>query len=333
MPFPSSSAPRKVLVTTRLFDDAAAQRLTAAGFTLVRSGLPDAAMDTHIPDPTLHTLLAEASGWIVGQRAVTREILAAHPRLQVIARRGVGYDRVDVAAARELERAVTITAGANEEAVADHTLALMLAVLRRLGESRARLCDGDWRVVSGTDLFGKTVGLIGYGRIARAVARRLAGFEVRVLVTTPHPDLADRHVTFMPLPDLVAHADVLSLHLPLKAETRHLINAAALAAMKPGAVLVNTARGGLVDDAALLAALTNGHLGGAGLDVFEAEADDAKRDIAKALIARDDVVATSHAAGSSHEALARGNMIAARCVIAALDGTDLPEGCLVVDGR
>jgi len=324
---------RKVLVTTRLFDDAAAHVLASEGFEVVPSGLPADALDTDIADATLDRLLAGASGWIVGQRAVTRAMLERHPGLIVIARRGVGYDRVDTAAARELGRVVTIAAGANDAAVADHTLALMLAVLRRLREGQMRLAAGDWRVVSGSDLFGKTVGLVGFGRIARQVARRLHGFDTRVLVATPRPDFSQSGITYVTLPELLAVSDVVSLHAPLTPATRHLMNAETLASLKPGAVVVNTSRGGLIDEAALLAALEAGRLGGVGLDVFEAEADPALTPLADALIARPDVVASAHAAGSSREALARGNLISAHCVVAALAGAEIPEGCLVVDGR
>ncbi|MFG1318100.1 phosphoglycerate dehydrogenase [Xanthobacter autotrophicus] len=328
----SASRP-KVLVTTRLFDDAATRFLEEGGFEVVPSGLPGDAVDTHIPDADLNALLDGAVAWIVGQRAVTGDVLAAHPQLKVIARRGVGYDRVDVAAARDLGRVVTIAAGANDPAVADHTIALTLAVLRRLTESDAAIARGDWRVVVGSDLTGKTVGLIGFGRIGRQVARRLSGFDVTVLVTSRRPDPDAAGVTFVPLDELIARSDVVSLHAPLAPETHHVINAVTLKAMKRGAVVVNTSRGGLIDDAALLAALEQGEIAGAGLDVFEAEAEPALQPLAQALAARADVVATSHAAGSSEEALARGNLISAQCVVAALAGAPFPPGCLIADGR
>lgn len=326
-------SPRKVLVTTRLFDDEAARYLAAHDVEVVPCGLPYDAVDTNIPDADLHRLLADASGWIVGQRAVTRDLLAAHPGLSVIARRGVGFDRVDVAAARALGRLVTIAAGANDPVVADHTLALILAVLRRLKEGGASIAAGQWRTLTSTDLTGATVGLVGFGRIGRAVARRLAGFDVRVLVSTRTPDPDFPGVTHVPLAQLLAESDVVSLHAPLNPESRHVIDAAALASMKRGAVLVNTSRGGLIDDAALLAALEGGQIAGAGLDVFEAEDDPSKQPVADALAARLDVVATAHAAGSTPLGIARGNMIAAECMVAGLDRAPLPPGCLVVDGR
>lgn len=330
---PAVSAPRKVLVTTRLFDDAAAEYLAEHGCVVVPSGLPGDALDADIPDATLSALLEGVEGWIVGMRAVTREILAAHPDLKVIARRGVGYERVDVASAKALGRVVTIAAGANDDAVADHTLAMILALLRRLKESDRAIAAGNWRVLSGYDLTGKTVGLVGLGRIGKAVARRLHGFGTKVLVATRTPDPDFPFVDYVPLDDLIAQSDIISIHAPLTSETRHMIGADALAAMKPHALVINTSRGGLVDDRALLAALEAGRIGGAGLDVFEAEADAAMLPVAAALAARPDVVATAHASGSSAEALARGNLISAQCVVAALDGTDFPPGCLIADGR
>lgn len=327
------SAPRKVLITTRLFDAAAVAYLAEHGCLAIPSGLPGDALDSDIPDAELSALLDGAEGWIVGQRAVTREILAAHPDLRVIARRGVGYDRVDVAAAKALGRVVTIAAGANDDAVADHTLAMILALLRRLKESDRAIAAGDWRVLTGFDLTGKTVGLVGLGRIGKAVARRLHGFATKVLVATRTPDPDFPFVDYVPLDDLIAQSDIISVHAPLTPETRHMIGADALAAMKPHALVINTSRGGLVDDRALLAALEAGRIGGAGLDVFEAEADVAMLPVAAALAARPDVVATAHASGSSAEALARGNLISAKCVVAALDGTDFPPGCLIADGR
>lgn len=323
----------RVLVTTRLFDADAARFLEEQGFSVVTAGLPPDALDNAIPDDVLSRLLDGVGGWIVGMRAVTREILSAHPGLRVIARRGVGYDRVDAVAARALGRVVTITAGANDASVADHTLALMLAVLRRLKENNAALAAGDWRVSAGTDLTGKTVGLIGFGRTAQGVARRLSGFECRVLVAAPRFGGAVPGVTHVPLARLLDESDVVSVHAPLTAETRHMIDAAALAAMRKGAILVNTARGGLVDDGALQAALASGHIAGAGLDVFEAEENAALRPLAEALAALPQVVATAHAAGSSREALARGNLIAAQCVAAVLKGEAPPAGCVVADGR
>ena len=160
--------------------------------------------------------------------------------------------------------------------------------------------------------------------------------EAEVLVHSSREDAAwaaAYGVTYVDMPTLLARSDVVTLHAPLSPETRLLIDAKALAAMKPGAILINTARGGLVDDRALLAALTGGRLGGAGLDTFMSENDPTYRPVTDALLALSNVVATPHAAASSREGLDRTNMVAARSVVAVFDGSEIPAACVVADGR
>ena len=172
-------------------------------------------------------------------------------------------------------RLLTNTPGGGA-AVADHALALMLVVGKRVAESHARLQAGDWRAIVGTELYGKTVGLVGLGRIGSMVARRLKGFDAHVIVADPYLDEAAAQaagVTRCSLESLLQQSDFISLHAPLTPDTRHLINARTLALMKRDAILVNTSRGELVDESALLQALTTGVLGGAGLDVFAGEKD------------------------------------------------------------
>jgi D-3-phosphoglycerate dehydrogenase len=149
---------------------------------------------------------------------VTRELLTALPDLRIVSRRGVGYERVDLAAARDLGRVVTIAAGGNDASVADHTISLMLAVGRRLRESQQRMIDGDWSILMGSDLCEKTVGLVGLGRIGKSVVKRLSGFDCKVLVHTPRPDPDYARATgvqFVDLPELLARSDYVSLHAPL----------------------------------------------------------------------------------------------------------------------
>ncbi|SNS73677.1 MULTISPECIES: phosphoglycerate dehydrogenase [unclassified Azospirillum] len=331
------SAPsKKIIVTQRFFDDRSRAYLEAHGFTVEVVPLPPGLGDGDLDFETLRQGLAGAVGWIVGHARVTRTLMEALPGLQVIARRGVGYDRVDVEAARELGRVVTIAAGGNDASVADHTIGLMLAVGCRFRESQARMVAGDWSIRSGTDLCEKTVGLVGLGRIGKSVVRRLSGFDTKILVhtRTPDPDYASQAgVQFTDLDQILRQSDYISLHAPLTPQTRFLINAAAIAAMKQGAILINTARGGLVDDAALLEALRSGHLGGAGLDVFVSEGDATYRAVTDALLALPNVVATPHAAASSHEGLARTNLVAARSIVAVLKGETPPPGSIVADGR
>jgi D-3-phosphoglycerate dehydrogenase len=327
---------RKVVVTQRFFDDRANAYLRAHGCTVEIAPLPPGKADGDLSHDALVEILAGASGWIVGHARVTRQLLEALPDLQIISRRGVGYERVDLAAATDLGRVVTIAAGGNDASVADHTIALMLAVGRRLRESQQRMIDDDWSILMGSDLCEKTVGLVGLGRIGKSVVKRLAGFDCKVLVHTPHPD-ADyartSGVQFVDLPELLARSDYVSLHAPLTPETRFLIDARAINAMKPTAILINTARGGLVEDAHLLDALRAGRLAGAGLDVYLSESDPSAKAVSQALLNLPNVIGTPHAAASSREGLDRTNMVAARAVVAVLDGDTPPPECVVADGR
>lgn len=331
---PSSS--RRVVVTQRFFDEAAADFLTRNGCELVVREPPPGKADGDFTHDELVDLLAGAAGWIVGHARVTRELLTALPDLAVISRRGVGYERVDLAAARDLGRVVAIGAGGNDASVADHVLGLMLAVGRRFRESQALMETGKWSILMGSDLYRKTVGVVGLGRIGRSLVKRLSGFDAEVLVHTPRPDPDYAQATgarFVGLDELLARSDYVSLHAPLTPETKFLIDAGAIGKMKPTAILVNTARGGLVQDADLLAALQAGRLAGAGLDVFMSESEPAFAPVTEKLLALPNVVATPHAGASSREGLDRTNWIAAASVIAVLDGDDPPPECVVADGR
>ena len=228
-------------------------------------------------DTTLHHLLPETDVlWHVLQRCTT-DMIAAAPRLRLIQKIGVGVNTIDLDAAQARGIPVCNLPGTNARAVAEHALALMLAVLRRLPRFDAGMREGAWSdplLQDGLgELGGRTVGLVGYGAIPRLLAPILAAMGCRLLYTarTPKPDAPG---DWRPLPDLLAQADIVSLHLPLTPETANLIDAAALAGMKPGAILINTARGGLVDQAALTRALRSGMLAAAGLDVFETEPPD-----------------------------------------------------------
>jgi glyoxylate reductase len=213
------------------------------------------------------------------------------PQLRIVAMYAVGTDNVDLAAARERGVVVTNTPGVLTAATAELTIALLLALVRRVGEGDRLVRRRDpWRLAPtfmlGSGLAGKTLGIVGYGRIGREVGRLAEGFGMRVIFT--------RRTA---LEDLLATADAVSLHVPLTDETRHLIDAEALRRMKPTAVLVNTSRGPVVDEEALVAALEAGELAGAALDVFEREPD-----VQPGLLARDDVVLTPHLGSATVEA-------------------------------
>ena len=324
---------RKVVVTPPTFDGAALDYLRAHGCEPVLPETPEA----QFTPEEWPALLAGADGWIIGPAPhVTRDLVAALPACRVVARRGVGYERLDTNAIAEAGRVAAIATGGNDASVADAAVGLMLAVGRRMREQQNAMLSGDWSIRVSTDLYRMTVGIIGMGRSGRALAQRLRGFESKLLAVTPRPDLAwgeTAGVAFTDLAALLRESDYVSIHAPLTPATRRLIGAAELAAMKPGAILINTARGGLVDDRALLETLRSGHLGGAGLDVFEGESDPALKPIAQELLALPNVVATPHSAASTRQGLARTNMIIARAVVAVLDGTQPPEGCVIADGR
>jgi D-3-phosphoglycerate dehydrogenase / 2-oxoglutarate reductase len=325
-----------VLATPRFFDPGTRAFLEANNCRVIEPELDAGTGDANFSAEHLISLACEADGWLLGQARVTADVIAALPRLKIIARRGVGYERVDIEAARSSGIAVTIGTGGNDASTADHALALMLAAGRRLHESQQRMRDGNWSILVGGELYAKTVGIIGFGRVARGVIQRLKGFSCEVIVATPRPDVGlgeQLGIRFVPLPELLAQSDYVSLHLPLMPQTRNMIDAEALALMKSSAILVNTARGGLVDEVALLDALRNGRIGGAGLDVFLSETDPAARPVADALLALPNVVGTPHAAGSTREGLVRTNMIAAGTILDVLAGRAPPAGTVVVAGR
>ncbi len=236
------------------------------------------------------------SATLAGSEPYTRRVIEAHPALRVIARMGVGYDAVDVAAATEHGIAVTITPGTNQDAVAEHTFALILAIAKSVAEQHPLIQAGKWPRRANLPLRGRTLGIAGLGRIGKAVALRGECFGMRLLAYEPYPDLdfAAKHgVSLVPFDQLLAESDWLSLHMPMMPETKYLINRNTLAKMKPTAYLINTARGGLVCEADLAEALKARRIAGAGLDVFEQEPP-GKDNV---LLGLDNVVFTPHAAG------------------------------------
>jgi phosphoglycerate dehydrogenase-like enzyme len=267
----------------------------------------------------LSRLLAGARGALVSTDPFTAEVIAAQPQLQVIARVGVGSDSVDLPAATASGIRVTITPGANDPAVADHTLALVLAALRRIPEHDAMLRRGEWNrtgVYLPRQLSGLTVGLVGLGRIGRQVARRLQAFGTTVIGHDPEVAEAEG-IRLVGLDELLATSDVVSLHCPLVAATHHLIGAPELRLMKPDALLVNTSRGEVVDQAALVAALRAGTIAAAALDVFEGEPP-----TGSPLLTLPNVVLTPHLAGLSTTSVAEMTARAATSVVDVVQGRE-----------
>jgi phosphoglycerate dehydrogenase-like enzyme len=270
----------------------------------------------------LLALCADASGAIVSTDPFTADVLRDSPNLQVIARVGVGVDSIDVDAATRLGVAVTITPGANETTVADHALAMILALVRRIPANDASVRRGEWNRTGPHApglLTGSTVGLVGYGRIGRRVAQRLAGFDVELIVADPAA-AGSESPRAVELDELLERADIVSLHTPLLPGTRHLIDDEALHRMQPHAVLVNTSRGEVVDQGALFRALRDGVIAGAALDVFDAEPP-----FDSPLMDLPNVVVSPHVGGISTASLEEMFRRATASVIDAIAGR-VPDG-------
>jgi glyoxylate reductase len=261
--------------------------------------------------------------------AVTAAVLdAAGPSLEVVAQAGAGYDNVDVQAARERGVWVTNAPGALTEATADFAFALLLAVARQLPEAEREVREGRWTGwhpdgLLGLELNGATAGVVGLGKIGEAFARRCEGFGMEVLygARAPKPEAEARGWRFSDIDALLVASDIVSLHVSLNAETRGLLDRRRLGLMKPGAILVNTARGGVVDQDALVEALRSGHLGGAGLDVTEPEPLPPDH----ALLSCPNTLVTPHIASATPVTRARLAAVAAENVRAVAEGRRPPN--------
>lgn len=306
----------KVVVTPPSFFDSpdASAILQAAGCEVL-----DRRRAKKYSEAEMAELLVGSDAIIASSEPLTARVMDAAPRLRIIARYGVGYDAVDVEAARARGIAVTTVPGTLEETVADFTLGIMLALLRDIPRLVTETRSGKWERPLSTDAWGKALGIVGTGRIGRAVARRAAAFGMTLLGYDPYPDPAWAAATglrYTDLPELLASADVVTLHAPATPATHELINARTLAVMKPGAFLVNAARGSLVHEPALYDALTNGRLAGAALDVFAKEPPGADHP----LLALPNVLPFPHVASATVEAARRMGVAAAREVVRVLRG-------------
>ncbi|MFD9701670.1 phosphoglycerate dehydrogenase [Lentzea sp. NPDC059081] len=266
--------------------------------------------------------LVEALGGItaalIGNEPMTADVLAKATDLRVVVRTGVGYDSVDVEAATRLGISVSNLPGINANAVAEYTFGLLLAAARRLVQTATGVAAGTWPRADGYELRGATLGLVGYGAAARAVVPLAAAFGMNVVCVTgvPPDQRLDPRVEFVDLPELLTRSDYVSLHTALTPRTRGLIGEAELRQMRSTAVLVNTARGGVVDEAALVAAVRDGVIAGAHLDVVAQEplpADSPLRGV-------DGIVVYSHLAGQTAQARAAAGMEGAVELVAALEG-------------
>jgi len=288
--------------------------LREAGFELV---FP--ARAAQLTEDELLRSIQGVKGAVAGSEPYTRRIIESNPDLRVIARVGVGYDAVDLAAATERGVAVTIAPGTNHDCVAEHTFCLILALAKELIPQHLSLKAGGWPRQPNLPLRGQALGIAGLGRIGKAVAIRGESFGMKLLANEPlvDQDFVARHqITLMPFDQLLAQSDYLTLHVPLTAETRQLINRRVLELMKPTAFLINTARGGLIHEMDLFDALKAERIAGAGLDVFEQEPPPADHPFFQL----DNVVLTPHAAGTDLKSRDDMAMSAAQAIVSLSRG-------------
>jgi D-3-phosphoglycerate dehydrogenase len=249
-------------------------------------------------------------------------VIDAAPSLRVISRYGAGVDRVDIEAAKAKNIPVCNTPGANAQAVADLAVALILCAARKMPMLDRKTREGQWVRSTGIELYGKTLGILGLGAVGKGVARRAQGFSMRVLAYDPYINkeyAGENNIEVSGFDGVIKNADVISLHLPLTNETRHIISAGVMGRMKRGAILINTARGGLIDEQAAYEHLKSGQLGGLGLDAYEEEPPKASP-----LFELDNVVLTPHTASHTAEATANMAAMSVQNLIDVLSGRDCP---------
>jgi (S)-sulfolactate dehydrogenase len=304
------------IVITEFMDERAVAQLAATHDVLYDPKLVDEA-------PRMMAEAATAHAFIVRNRTQVRgDLLTALKQCKVIGRLGVGLDNIDVPACEAAGMQVIPATGANALSVAEYVVATAMLLLRGAYQSTADVASGKWprnALSNGREIGGKTLGLVGFGSIGQLTAKLSHGMRMSVVAFDPmmaaeHPVFAQTGVRCVSLDALTASADVISLHVPLLSSTRDLFNAARIAAMKPGAVLINTARGGVVDEAALAAALKSGHLGGAAVDVFGNEPVPAINRFEGC----PNLILTPHIAGVTAEANERVSFMIAEQVLAAL---------------
>jgi len=292
----------RVLLSTTSFQDTPGVHhdlLAAAGFEVVRERGP-------LPESKMLELAGQFDAYLCGDDALTRAVLQKSlPRLKVVSKYGIGLDKIDVAAATDLRIPVLFTPGVNHTTVAEHTFALLLAAVRNLVVEANHVAAGRWTRITGNEVCGKTLAIVGFGRIGREVAIRARAFGLRVIGFGNYwdEDFARWHdiVRVESFDDLLAQADFISLHTKLTAKTRHLIHAGNMGRIRRGAVIVNCARGEIIELAALVAALKSGHLKAYAADVLDQEPPPADHP----LLGLPNVILTPHIGSRTHESVQR----------------------------
>ncbi len=302
----------KILVTARSFRKTPGRHkelLKGSGYQVVESPL-----DRPLKEAEMVELIGDVDGAILGLDEVTAKVIEAGRKLKVLSRYGVGVDAVDLKAATAAGVVVTNTPGTNHIAVAELTLGLMLSVARRIPQHNNIAKAGEWKRVTGTELAGKTLGIIGLGQISREVIKRAFAFDMHVLVSTGYPDKALK-VEYVPLERLLAESDFVSLHCSLTPSRVNLIGEARLRSMKPTSYLINTARGELIDEGILYRALKEGWIAGAASDVFVKEPP-----TGNPLLELDSFIATPHTGANTRESVLRMGVLAVENALQVLRG-------------
>ncbi len=306
----------KVLVTPRSFRNTPGrhwERLSQAGLEVLESP-----SDRPLREEELIGLVKDVEAMIVGLDEVTRCVIEEAKSLRIIAKYGVGVDNIDLNAAAERGIIVTYTPGANAPAVAELTWGLILALARHIVTHHLQLKAGSLKRQAGWELGGKTLGIIGLGSIGREVAKKARAFEMKILAYDPYLDqehAREYGAELCPLERLLSESDIVSLHCPLTPETEGMIGSKELELMKKGALLINTARKGLVDEVALYKALKEGKFGGAAFDTFEDETD-----LESPLLELENFLGSPHAGAATHESILRMAELAASEVVRVLEG-------------
>jgi D-3-phosphoglycerate dehydrogenase len=315
---------KNIVITTPTFarySDSALTCLRQGGLEIVRvPRSPGTEADV------LQCLNGDTVAIIAGLEPITRKVMASAPALKVVAKHGIGVDNIDLDAAKDLGVRVVNAPGTNSEAVADLVFGLMFCLARRIPDADAKLRAGEWPRVIGKQVWGAALGILGLGMIGKAVARRARGFNMTVLAYDPYFNqefARSMDVRQASIEEILAASDFVTLHMPYMESTKNLIGEKELKKMKPSAYLINAARGGVVDEGALLKALTDKTIAGAGIDAFSKEPP-----AGSPLLALSNVVVTPHMGAYTEEALQLTSEFAARTVLEVLEGKK--PACIIV---
>lgn len=270
-------------------------------------------------EKNLLDIIEDIDAILIGNDKINKKIIEKAKKLKVIAKFGIGVDNIDIEAASKSGVAVVNAPGTNDNAVADLTIGLMIFISRKLAYSYLKIRQGEWPLVRGSEVWSKTLGIVGLGRVGRSLAIRAKGFNMKILACEKYPDMnfvKENNIELTCLNNILENSDYVTLHIPKTKETCNLITKKELEIMKPSAYLINAARGGLVNEDDLYDALVAGVISGAALDVMEQEPPLKKHK----LFELDNFLATSHAGGNSFEAIEKTAIIAANNIISVLEG-------------